>query len=371
MINSEHDDEQGITVIENAVVSIEHETPRYDDSLARAGIVADSFSGGTSFQEYHATCTDNTLSRQRNDLALFSRYLASARITRRSEDLFADAEAWRGMSYGLLRGMRQWMREEGYALGSINVCLATIRQYCKLAKDAAAISQEALDLILTVKGYNAKEARNVDRTRSIQGKAIRKSTKKDQPTTVKAGQAARLKRITPPLPDDQQRRPHDQHLPERDALLMCLFIEHGFRCGEVIGLNIENIDLDEGTVSIYRQKTNDTQTHRLHPQTLVAAEAYLSLEEMKQKTSGPLFIGYKGWRLGRRAAMERVRTLGKLAGVNTLSPHDLRHYWTQDALKNGTSIDRVQSAGNWTTPTMVLRYAKRQGIANEDVKISQ
>lgn len=364
-------EERGLTVIEGAVVSVEVERRTYDDALARAGMVADSLSGETSFQEYHITCTENTLSRQRNDLALFSRYLASAGIIRRPEDLFSDAEAWRGMSYGLLRGMRQWMYEKGYAIGSINVCLATIRQYCKLAKGAGAISQEALDLLMTVKGYNAKEARNIDRVRSKQGKPTRKSTKKDHPTPVKAGQAVRLKHTSTPLPDDQQRRPHDQHLPERDAFLMCLFIEHGFRCGEVIGLNIEDIDLDEGTVSIYRQKTHDTQTHRLQSQTLIAAEAYLSLEEMKQKTSGPLFLGYKGWRLGRRAAMERVRVLGNLAGVNALSPHDLRHYWTQDALRNGTSIDRVQSAGNWTTPTMVLRYAKRRGIANEDVKISQ
>lgn len=364
-------EERGLIVIDDAVVSVVNEMRAYDDALARAGMVADSLSGETSFQEYHATCTENTLSRQRNDLTLFSRYLASAGITRRPEDLFADAEAWRGMSYGLLRGMRQWMYEEGYAIGSINVCLATIRQYCKLAKGAGAISQEALDLIMTVKGYNAKEARNIDRVRSKQGKPTRKSTKKDHPTPVKAGQAMRLKRTSTPLPDEQQRRPHDQHLTERDALLMCLFIEHGFRCGEVIGLNIEDIDLDEGTVSVYRQKTNDTQTHRLQPQTLIAAEAYLSLEEMKQKISGPLFLGYKGWRLGRRAAMERVRILGSLAGVNALSPHDLRHYWTQDALRNGTSIDRVQSAGNWTTPTMVLRYAKRRGIANEDVNISQ
>jgi len=363
--------ERGLTVIDDAMVSVETTAPKYDDSLARAGLVADSFSESLSFQEYHLTCTENTLSRQQNDLTLFSRYLQSAGITRHAKDLFHDAEAWRGMSYGLLRGMRQWMYAQGYAIGSINVCLATIRQYCKLARGAGAIAQDALDLILTVKGYNAKEARNVDRARMKQGKTTRKSTKKDRPTTVKAGQATRLKRTSTPPPEGQQRRPHDQYLPERDALLMCLFIEHGFRCSEVISLNIEDIDVDEGTARVYRQKTDDWQVHRLQPQTLIAAEAYLSLDGMKKKTSGPLFVGYRGWRLGRRAAMERVRLLGKLAGVNTLSPHDLRHYWTQDALRNGTSLDRVQSAGNWTTPTMVLQYAKRTGIANEDVKVSQ
>ena len=362
--------ERSLTVIEGSDVSVEISASRYDDALARAAIIADSFSEALNFQEYHLTCTENTLSRQQNDLALFSRYLQSAGITRHAQDLFHDAEAWRGMSYGLLRGMRQWMYEQGYAIGSINVCLATLRQYCKLAGSAGALTQETIDLILTVKGYNAKEARNVDRMRIKQGKATRKGTKKDRPTTVKAGQAARLKRTSTPPPEGKQRRPHDQHLPERDAFLMCLFIEHGFRCGEVIHLNIEDIDVDEGTIRVYRQKTDVWQVHRFQPQTLIAAEAYLSLDEMKEKTSGPLFVGYRGWRLGRRATMERVRQLGRLSGVNTLSPHDLRHYWTQDALRNGTSLDRVQSAGNWTTPTMVLQYAKRTGIANEDVKIS-
>lgn len=366
-----NDEERGLTVIDDARVSVETTAPRYDDALARAGIVADSFSETLSFREYHLTCTENTLARQQNDLALFSRYLQSAGIIRHATDLFQDAEAWRGMSYGIFRGMRQWMYEQGYAIGSINVCLATLRQYCKLARGAGALTQEALDLILTVKGYNAKEARNVDRARMNQGQATRKGAKKGRPTTVKVGQAARLKRTSTPPPEGKERRLHDQHLPERDALLMCLFIEHGFRCGEVLSLNIEDIDIDEGTVRVYRQKTDDWQVHRLQPQTLIAAEAYLSREEMKEKTAGPLFIGYRGWRLGRRAAMERVRLLGKLSGVNTLSPHDLRHYWTQDALRNGTSLDRVQSAGNWTTPTMVLQYAKRTGIANEDVKISQ
>ncbi len=45
--------------------------------------------------------------------------------------------------------------------------------------------------------------------------------------------------------------------------------------------------------------------------------------------------------------------------------------WTYDALGNGTPVDRVQSGGNWKSPTMVLKYAKRGGIANEGVMITE
>ena len=58
-------------------------------------------------------------------------------------------------------------------------------------------------------------------------------------------------------------------------------------------------------------------------------------------------------------------------GLPALSPHDLRHYWTYDALGNATPVDRVQSGGSWKSPTMVLKYARRTGIANEGVIITE
>jgi hypothetical protein len=42
-----------------------------------------------------------------------------------------------------------------------------------------------------------------------------------------------------------------------------------------------------------------------------------------------------------------------------------------DALGNATPVDRVQSGGNWKSPTMVLKYARRTGIANEGVIITE
>ena len=54
-----------------------------------------------------------------------------------------------------------------------------------------------------------------------------------------------------------------------------------------------------------------------------------------------------------------------------LSPCTVARPWTVDALGNGTPVDRVQSGGNWKSPTMVLKYAKRGGIANEGVIITE
>ena len=149
---------------------------------------------------------------------------------------------------------------------------------------------------------------------------------------------------------------------------MGLFIEHAFRVSEVVSLDVEDFDLEQGLVTIYCEKTDETQTHRLKKHTLLAASRYLA---ETGATKGPLFVGYQGRRITRYGLYDRVRVLGQQVGLPALSPHDLRHYWTYDALGNATPVDRVQSGGNWKSPTMVLKYARRTGIANEGVIITE
>ncbi len=339
----------------------------YGDDLARAGLVADQVSRTHPFVEYHAQLADNSRSASRDALTCFSAYLAAAGITRQVDDLYQDAEAWRGMSAGLLKGFRAWLLEQGFSIGTLNQRVAIIRQYCRLAHEAGAVSAEALELILAVKGYGGKTGRNLDTDRTRRLVPTRKSTKKAAPTPVNTAQALRLKTETT-RPARQRRKSQDAMLEARDALLMGLFIEHAFRVSEVVNLNIEDFDLARGMVRVYRQKTDDTQIHKLKKHTLLAAAHYLA---KIGASSGPLFCGYRGQRITRYGLFARVRVLGQQVGLPTLSPHDLRHFWTYDALNNATPIDRVQAGGNWKSPAMVLKYAKRTGIANEGVIITE
>ncbi len=342
----------------------------YDDALERMGGVADRFTQTTTFDDYHATCRPNTRTRQRRDLALFSEYLHAGGVIRSAESLYSDANAWRGMSHGILRGFISWQLKQGYSVGSINVRQATVRTYCTLAgpspKGAGMLSQERLDLILTVKGFNDKTGRNVDEDRVHNHIPTRTSTKKARPTPITTRQALTLKKTTTQTGTPRTRE-HDLLLEPRDALLMGLLVEHALRVGEVAALDVSAIDLVAGTMTFYREKTNQIETHKLKRHTRLAAETYLPLVP----TSGSLFLGYQGQRLTVRAIQKRATTLGKLVGVPRLSPHDLRHYWTFDTLRNGTPLDRVQAGGGWKSPQMVLHYARRTGISNEGVIITQ
>jgi integrase len=271
------------------------------------------------------------------------------------------------MSAGLLKGFRTWLLEQGFAIGTLNHRLSIIRKYCRLANAAGTIPDETLELLLAVKGYGGKTGRNLDVDRARRSVPTRKSTKKAAPTPVSKAQALRLKTETT-RSDRPRHRTHDLLLEARDALLMGLFIEHAFRVSEVAGLDVEDFDLEQGLVTVYREKTDETQTHRLKKHTLLAASHYLA---ETGATTGPLFLGYQGRRITRYGLYDRVHVLGQQVGLLALSPHDLRHFWTYDALGNATPVDRVQSGGNWKSPTMVLKYAKRIGIANEGVIITE
>lgn len=347
----------------------------FDDSLERAGHVANTAFRHDVYSDYRATCRPNTLQRHDYDLRAFSMFLASFGIHRSAEALSRNPAAWRGMTYGILAAFRRWLEEKGEAVGTIKARVATIHQYCKLAGPAplgaGILDGTELAAILSVKGYNGKAARNLDEERVRRGIPTRVGRKKAAFTPISVRQAERLKRSTTPAPPSQRiPRDHDQLLAARDALMFCLLIEHALRCGELVALDVESIDLDRHRLSIYSEKTNIYNVHTLQERTEAAARAYLG---QLGRDTGPLFEGYAGQRITTRAINKRVGVIGKQLGFKQkrLSPHDLRHFFTFDALENGLSLDLVQGIGGWTSPYMPLLYAKRSTVREWKIERKQ
>src|SRR5437660_11158588 len=104
-----------LSIIEDVRITRGNILPHYSNDLTRAGLVADELSREDAFAEYHANCTANTHAGQRNDLKLVAAYLAEAGVKRQPEDLYADAEASRGMSRGLRMGVRTLLQHRGSA----------------------------------------------------------------------------------------------------------------------------------------------------------------------------------------------------------------------------------------------------------------
>lgn len=344
----------------------------YDDYLALAGQVADHFAQSDAFAEAQATWTSNTRRRYLNDLELFSTYLKNAHIERPAEDLFNDAEAWRGMTFGLLKGFKTWLEQRGYATGTIKGSISTIHVFCRLAGPGpvgtGVLDEATLAAILTVKGTSGRKARNLDEDRRRRRIPTRRGRKKATPTAISTVQAVTLKKVTT-HPERPPTRQHDLLLASRDALLMGLLVEHALRCSEVTLLTIDSIDLRRGTIRIYRPKTDRTDIQKLHTHTKLAAQAYLSQVGRKH---GPLFTGYDQDKpLSTRAINKRVAILGGEIGIERLSPHDLRHHWAFDALLNHTPLNVVQADGGWETEYMPLRYAHQVGATGGGATITE
>lgn len=305
--------------------------------LAAASQAASQAIAGSVFNDYRARIADATQRRQQADVQLFCKFLEAVGLA--APDLWNEPQAWSGIGWGLVEAFREWQLGQGYAIGSINVRLTSIRVYYKLAAKGGAVPVEQVAHVALVRGYRNTEGKRVDEKREqtrIEG------SKRAEPHLISPADAALLKQQDDP----------------RYALLMALLIDHGLRVSEVSRLTRKAFNLQSGIMEFFRPKVQKFQRHRMSADTLRAAQRFLAGHAGGQDDR--IFPGV-------RAINERVRLLGLARNIDRLSPHDLRHYWATAASRNNTPIRNLQDAGGWSSPAMPLRYAQAQEIANEGV----
>jgi site-specific recombinase XerD len=118
----------------------------------------------------------------------------------------------------------------------------------------------------------------------------------------------------------------------RDRLMVELAYGSGLRRDELRRVNIEDIDLEEHTVTV-TGKGNKT---RIVPVTAKAASAARSYLAHRHATRGPLLVSYAGRRLSCNGVYSIMRNR---VGIR---PHLLRHACAGHMLANGASIRVVQ-----------------------------
>lgn len=310
--------------------------PTQDQIAAQAEV----FTRETRLTRYQSGLREETRRRQKTDLATFARFLGS--VGWQPSDFYSDLAAWSKINAGLLVSFIEWQKLQGYAVGTINIRLATVKAYCHLAYANEHITTDTHTQIQGVKGIPLRQARNVDSSRQT----ARVGYKKAQAVEIPLHLLHALK------------HPNTGDLASRDALLMCLLLDHGLRVGEIAVLTQKQIDLHTGLFTFQRPKVNLPQKDRLTNDTLTAARAYLATISAKQESLFDLAV---------ISIQERVRKLGELAGIPGLSPHDCRHSWATRAAAHGTPLDRLKQAGGWSNLQTPLRYIRNSEIANEGV----
>jgi integrase len=308
----------------------------------------------TEYQQRHAA---NTINRQRSDLARFAEYLAVVQIPTTAEALATDANAWRGMTWGWVAGFVQWQMQQGFAGTSVNVRLSTVKTYAALAFKSGTMDATEYQQIKAVTGYSRKEQRRIDETRDVK----RVGTKKAKAILLTDEQGKVLRSNHPDTPQGR-----------RNRFMMCLLLDLGLRVGEIVLLRACDFDLEAGTVTFYRPKVEKTQTHHLTNGLWDVARSYIG-QDVTDPQAPLLRASVKGGKLShngitRFGIAKRVQELGRMIGLDNLSPHDLRHSWATRAAKSNTDAFALRDAGGWSSMAIPMHYMEAAKVANEGIR---
>jgi len=119
----------------------------------------------------------------------------------------------------------------------------------------------------------------------------------------------------------------------RDRAVVHLLYDLALRRGEVVGLDVADLDLDAGTLAVLGKGRTERITLTLPQPTHDALTAWL---DARGPQPGPLFTNFdragKGGRLTGTSVYRLAVTLGKKAGLGHVRPHGLRHTAITSAL---------------------------------------
>lgn len=139
---------------------------------------------------------------------------------------------------------------------------------------------------------------------------------------------------------------------QRDASILELLYATGLRVSELVALNVQDIDFEEGFIRTWGKGAKERIVY-LYPDALAnlrtyigGARANLLADKDKpgaRKGETALYINQRGERLTRQWVWNILKTNAKKAGVDTkITPHTLRHSFATHLLQNGASLRHVQ-----------------------------
>lgn len=144
---------------------------------------------------------------------------------------------------------------------------------------------------------------------------------------------------------------------ERDVAFLELLYGCGIRVSELVGIDIDHIDLNEGWLKV-RGKGNKERQTPIPERAAAAVERYLAVRKPKPGERA-LFLNNRGTRLTDR----RVRDLVKFyalatTGDSTVHPHSFRHAYATHLLADGADLRAIQELLGHVRLSTTQKYTK-------------
>ncbi len=131
----------------------------------------------------------------------------------------------------------------------------------------------------------------------------------------------------------------------RDLLVLELLYATGMRVGELVGLDLDDVDPGRRTLRVLGKGAKErTVPYGLPAQAALDSWLADGRPRLRTEESGPaLLLGARGRRLDPRTARETVhRMLRHVPGAPDLGPHGLRHSAATHLLEGGADLRSVQ-----------------------------
>lgn len=135
----------------------------------------------------------------------------------------------------------------------------------------------------------------------------------------------------------------DEPLTLRDRAILELFYSSGLRLAELVGLDLNALDLPSGTVTV-TGKGNKTRIVPLGSHAITAIQHWLNARAfISNADAQAVFITQQGSRITGRAIQYRIKQWAIKQGVSAnVHPHMLRHSFASHVLQSSGDLRAVQ-----------------------------
>jgi integrase len=329
--------------------------------LLQAAQAADAVVRATVFQLDRERKATVTVKAEDDALAAFTRYLREVGVPL-SSSLAQEPRLWTAITFGLVTGFKRWaIWKQGYALKTVQNYLSSIKLYAKLAQQAGFQTAEQFLAIQHIPTIRGKEARRIDERREELGIPTRIGHKKAEPTFLSKEEFW----FFIERPDTPQGW--------RDRIAILLMCDLSLRPYEALSRKLKHLDMEKGTISVFRFKTEqgkEVETHQLTQRLYLAIATYLKLRKDGDPEAPLLVRTLKSEALVERVPRspedptsplwtpplsiqglgQRIHELGNEVGHEfhhpiDLTSYDLRHWFARFSIDGGTDPIAAKKAG--------------------------
>lgn len=160
----------------------------------------------------------------------------------------------------------------------------------------------------------------------------------------------------------ERRKAFHHKLKYRNANIILLLAYTGIRISELVSLNIQDIDVEEGTFIVDR-KGGDQEKLYLPEEIIFYLRDYLQerkiILDVKTEYKDALFLSTRKQRLSARQIRQILQDYGTIAGFDNITPHTLRRSFGMALYNQSGDIQLTADIlGHSTTETTRKFYAK-------------